>query len=140
MSTREIWEGPGHHAKIQGGLRMPVGTDKVTENRKLFPTLWLLSEKWGWLRVREPVGRGGQRPRGWGNSAGSCTPTLGFSVGRGVIVEQWLRLGQDYNLCTFKSHSKELPLCQPTTTIRLPISSSHLRPPTETKIALDLGS
>lgn len=31
---------------------MPVGTDKVTGSRKLLPTLWLLSEKWGCLRQR----------------------------------------------------------------------------------------
>lgn len=72
MHTREIWEGPGHHAKMQG-LRMPVGTDKITGSRKLFPTLWLLSEKWGWLRVKEHAGRGRQRPRGRDNSGKGTT-------------------------------------------------------------------
>lgn len=44
---------------------------------------------------------------------GIYTPTLGFKVGRGAIVEPWLWTGQDHSICTFKSHSKELPLHSP---------------------------
>lgn len=83
--------------RCMGALRMPVGTDKVTGSRKLLPTLWLLSEKWGWLRVRKPVGRGEQRPRSWVNRVVEAVPPLLGSRWEGAchcgaVAEDWTGL------------------------------------------------
>lgn len=93
QSRGRVWalERTGKDQDTVQSFRGPVGKDKVTGIRKLLPTLWLPSEKWGWLRVREHVGVGLETGAMVGKGTGGCTPSLEF-WGGGLTGENGLRI------------------------------------------------